>query len=309
SRFQVTDVIANQTEATYKFNDGLGFKHTALAGFEIDRETSSINNFTGLSSEITTGPAAFMGSGSLVGASVFAPQYANLPFGPTALGAHPTNIGIDTNSGYLLDTANYHDLVILNAGVRYDDYKINTAGWGSGATANIFGTQAAEFGIPDFNLGLTLKPLPNGSVYVAYATSANPVGAEFDRTSSAYGGIAPNLNGASNQIFGPEKNKAIEIGTKWELFDRHLLLTAALFETTKENAREAQNVGSLAAAAKLGCVYPAGTTGNISCITAGAAYYVRGIDLGIGGKITDKWSIFGGLVLMQSEVTKSLAPS
>ena len=29
----------------------------------------------------------------------------------------------------------------------------------------------------------------------------------------------------------------------------------------------------------------------------------------MGGKITDKWSIFGGLVLMQSEVTKSLAPS
>jgi catecholate siderophore receptor len=173
----------------------------------------------------------------------------------------------------------------------------------------VAGRQQAEFGIPNFNLGLTLKPQPNGSVYVAYATSANPVGAEFDGTSTAYGGLTSFLPGGNTQIFGPEKNKSAEIGTKWELFDRHLLLTAALFETTKENAREAQNVGSLAAAAKLGCVYPAGTTGNISCITAGAAYYVRGIDLGVGGKITDKWSIFGGLVLMQSEVTKSLAPS
>jgi catecholate siderophore receptor len=226
-----------------------------------------------------------------------------------ALGAHPTNIGIDTASGYLLDTANYHDLVILNGGIRYDDYKINTNGWGSGATANVFGTQAAEFGIPDFNLGLTLKPLPNGSVYVAYATSANPVGAEFDGTSTAYGGLNSSLAGGNTQIFGPEKNKAAEIGTKWELFDRHLLLTAALFETTKENAREAQNVGSTAAAAALGCTYapPSGTT-TVSCITAGAAYYVRGIDLGVGGKITDKWSVFGGLVLMQSAVTKSLAP-
>jgi catecholate siderophore receptor len=309
SRFQVTDVIANQTEATYKFNDGLGFKHTALAGVEVDRETSSINGFTGLSSEITTGTAAFNGTGSLTGVSVFAPQFATLPFThPLALGAHPTNIGIDTASGYLLDTANYHDLVILNGGVRYDDYKINTAGWGSGATANIFGTQSAEFGIPDFNLGLTLKPLPNGSVYVAYATSANPVGAEFDGTSTAYGGINSSLAGGNTQIFGPEKNKAAEIGTKWELFDRHLLLTAALFETTKDNAREAQNVGSAAAAAALNCTYPTGTTGNISCITAGASYYVRGIDLGVGGKITDKWSVFGGLVLMQSAVTKSNAP-
>jgi catecholate siderophore receptor len=309
SRFQVTDVIANQTEATYKFNDGLGFKHTALAGVEVDRETSSINSFTGLSSEITTG-TPFTGSGSKTDVSVFAPQYTNLPFGPLALGAHPTNIGIDTASGYLLDTANYHDLVILNAGVRYDDYKINTSGWGSGATANLFNTQSAEFGIPDFNLGLTLKPLPNGSVYVAYATSANPVGAEFDGTSTAYGGLNPSLAGGNTQIFGPEKNKAIEIGTKWELFERHLLLTAALFQTNKDNAREAQNVSSTAAAAQVpGCSYnlPAGS-GNISCITAGAAYYVRGIDLGVGGKITDKWSVFGGLVLMQSAVTKSLAP-
>jgi catecholate siderophore receptor len=309
SRFQVTDVIANQTEATYKVNDGLGFKHTVLAGVEVDRETSSINSFTGLSSEVTTGTLAFTGSGSLVGGSVFAPQFANLPFGPTALGVHPTNIGIDTNSGYLLDTANYHDLVILNGGVRYDDYKVSTAGWGSGATANVFGTQSAEFGIPDFNLGLTLKPLPNGSVYVAYATSANPVGAEFDGTSTAYGGLTSVLNGGNTQIFGPEKNKAAEIGTKWELFDRHLLLTAALFETTKDNAREAQNVSSAAAAAPLGCTYapPTGST-TVSCITAGASYYVRGIDLGVGGKITDKWSVFGGLVLMQSAVTKSLAP-
>jgi catecholate siderophore receptor len=310
SRFQVTDVVANQTEATYKSVDGLGFKHTTLAGVEIDREKSSINSFLGLSSEITTGTAAFTGSGSLSGVSVFAPQYSTIPFNtPLALGAHPTNIGIDTNSGYLIDTANYHDLLILNAGVRYDDYKINTAGWGSGALANQYGTQSAEFGIPDFNLGLTLKPLPNGSVYVAYATSANPVGAEFDGTSTAYGGLTSVLAGGNTQIFGPEKNKAAEIGTKWELFDRHLLLTAALFETTKDNAREAQNVGSQAAATPLGCTYapPAGST-TVSCITAGASYYVRGIDLGVGGKITDKWSVFGGLVLMQSAVTKSLAP-
>ena len=309
SRFQVTDVIANQTEATYKFNDGFGFKHTALAGVEIDRETSSINTFSNLASEITTGSAAFTGN-SLKTVNVFAPQFTNIPFGPLALGVQPTNIGIDTASGYLLDTANYHDLVILNAGVRYDDYKINTSGWGSGLTANKFSTQSAEFGIPDFNLGLTLKPLPNGSVYVAYATSANPVGAEFDGTSTAYGGLNPSLAGGNTQIFGPEKNKAAEIGTKWELFDRHLLLTAALFQTTKDNAREAQNVSSTAAAAQVpGCSYnlPAGS-GNISCITAGAAYYVRGIDLGVGGKITDKWSVFGGLVLMQSAVTKSLAP-
>ena len=48
--------------------------------------------------------------------------------------------------------------------------------------------------------------------------------------------------------------------------------------------------------------------GNISCITAGAAYQIQGVDLEVAGKITDKWSVFGGLVLMHSEVTKSLIP-
>jgi catecholate siderophore receptor len=131
------------------------------------------------------------------------------------------------------------------------------------------------------------------------------VGAEFDGTSAQYGGLAPSLNGNPNQIFGPEKNKAIEVGTKWELFDRHLLVTAALFQTEKDNARESRNVTSFATQTA-DCPFP-GTT--VSCITAGAAYRIRGIDLGAGGKLTDKWSVFGGLVLMQSEVTKSLVPS
>jgi catecholate siderophore receptor len=192
--------------------------------------------------------------------------------------------------------------VILNGGIRYDDYRLATSGYGTVNGATTFGAQSAEFGLPNFNLGLTLKPAPNGSVYVAYATSSNPVGAEFDGTSTAYGGVSPVLNGNSNQILGPEQNKAIELGTKWELFNRHLLLTAALFQTNKDNAREAFNVTQTTQTAS--CPYTA-TTGNVSCIMGGAAYYVRGIDLGVGGKITDKWSVFGGLVLMQSQVTKS----
>jgi catecholate siderophore receptor len=279
SRYQITDVAANQTEATYKFGTG-DWKHTALGGVEISRETASIDKYTGLSSEVTIG-TPFIGSGSLT------PSLTGLP----------TRLGIDTKSVYLLDSANYNDLVILNGGIRYDDYNISTSGYGTvNGTPNVFGAQAAEFGLPNFNLGLVLKPLPIASIYAAYATSSNPVGAEFDGTSAAYGGLAPTLNGGSNQIFGPEKNTAMEVGTKWELFDRHLLATAALFETEKENARESVNT-----------TVP-GIAGNVAVISAGAAYRIRGLDLGAGGKITDKWSLMGGLVLMQSEVTKSLVP-
>jgi len=305
SRFQPTNVFVNQTEAAYKFGID-AWRHTAVAGVEISAERSSIDKYAGLSSEALPGGAN--GSGSVSGVNIFNPQYTGTPFGaePTLAG-HPTRINIDTKSVYLLDTANYNDFIILNGGIRYDDYHIATSGYGTvNNVQNVFGTQSLDSGLTNYNLGAVVKPLPYVSLYAAYATSANPVGAEFDGTSATYGGLAPILNGNSNQIFGPEKNRAAEVGTKWELFDRHLLVQASLFQTWKDNARESQNV--TAATATPSCPYTA-TAGTVSCITAGAAYWIRGIDIEAAGKITDKWSVFGGVVLMQSEVTKSLAPS
>jgi catecholate siderophore receptor len=92
------------------------------------------------------------------------------------------------------------------------------------------------------------------------------------------------------------------------LFDRHLLVSGALFQTTVTNARESVNVTS-AANQTAACPYNSSAGIPQPCISAGAAYQIRGIDLEASGKITDKWSVFGGLVLMQSAVTKSLVPS
>ena len=160
--------------------------------------------------------------------------------------------------------------------------------------------------MPNFNLGIVLKPLPIASVYAAYATSSNPVGAEFDGTSAQYGGLAPFLNGNPNQIFGPEKNKAIEVGTKWELFDRRLLVTAALFQTEKENARESQT--STRGGRDAGCPYPAGGPDRVlhhgRCRLSHPRHRSR-------RRRQDHRQMerVRRLVLMQSEVTKSLVPS
>src|SRR5438094_4479201 len=80
SRYQVTENIANQTEATYKF--GLaGWKHTALGGVEVSREIMSIDKYANLSSE-QLGGTAF---GSIPNVSILAPQYtfANVGTNPT----------------------------------------------------------------------------------------------------------------------------------------------------------------------------------------------------------------------------------
>jgi catecholate siderophore receptor len=293
SRYQPTDVIDNQTEATYKF-DTLGWHHTAVAGVEVSREISSIDSYNGLTSEGASG--AFTSAGSLSGVSIFNPADTFAPFGTTpTLTGLPTRIAIDTTSGYLIDSANYHDVLILNGGIRYDDYNIKTSGFGAAkGITGVFGQQAADFLMPNFNLGVTWKPIPITSIYLAYATSSDPVGAEFDGTSANYGGLAPIVAGNSNQIFGPQQNAAIEVGNKWELFNRHLLVSGALFQTNVTNARESVN-----------------TTQNgltVPIISAGAAYEIHGVDLEVAGKITDRWSVFGGLVLMKSEVTRSLVP-
>jgi catecholate siderophore receptor len=305
SRRQQTDVVDNQSEATYKFDTG-GWRHTAVAGVEVSREISSIDTYLGLTSEGASG--AFNGSGSASGVNMLSPQLTFEPFGTPTLAGKPTQIAIDTTSGYLIDSANYRDLVILNGGIRYDDYAIKAGGFGTVNGASTWGSQTGEFGLPNFNLGLTLKPLPITSVYVAYATSSDPVGSEFDGTSANYGGLAPVINGGSNQILGPQKNTAIEVGNKWELFDRHLLVSGALFQTDVTNARESVNVTSTANQTAA-CPYNPALAGSQPCISAGAAYQIRGVDLEVSGKITDKWSVFGGLVLMKSEVTKSLVPS
>ncbi|MDB5654479.1 MAG: TonB-dependent receptor [Tardiphaga sp.] len=281
SRYQTTDVAANQTDLKFKFDTG-PIKHTTIVGAEISREKIGIDTYTGLTTESLPGGSTSIGS---VIVPINNPNLTYSAFAQPQLVGNPTNIKIDTNAGYLIHTANYNDLVLLNAGVRYDDYSVSASKLTPPATSF---PQNANSGNLNYNVGLTVKPLPYASVYAAYATSTNPVGAEVDGTDARYGGF--NLSGAYNQVFAPEKNKSVEVGTKWELFNRHLLLTGALFQTEKDNAREQVTVA------------------GVTQVVAGAAYRIRGIDLGVAGKITDRWSVFGGLVLMESQVLASATP-
>ncbi|UFZ03352.1 TonB-dependent siderophore receptor [Bradyrhizobium ontarionense] len=269
SRFQTVDNWANQNDATIKFNTG-PVKHTTVVGTEFSKENISIDRYAGLTSE------AFGNQGTAGGAlqnqSIFSPGYTNLPFATVPfLTGNPTRYDVDSKSAYVIDTANWRDVIILTGGLRYDGYAMRSSNNTSSTTV--------DSDLINYNVGLVYKPMPIGSLYAAYATSANPFGSELDGTATDYGGIPPN----STIILGPERNKGAEIGTKWELVDRHLLVTGALFQTVKENARETVN----------------------GLLTSGAAYRIQGIDIEAEGRLTDRWSIFGGLVLMQSKVTQS----
>jgi catecholate siderophore receptor len=273
SRYQVADILANQNDATFKFATG-SVAHTTVLGTEFSKEKVSIDRYTNLSSE-AFGPGA-PSSGALPLQSIFYPAYTDLPFNNTpTLTGNPTRYNVDTKSVYVIETANWRDIVILNGGLRYDGYGLRSA--------NNTASRSVNADLVNYNVGAVYKPMPIGSIYAAYATSSNPFGSELDATGGDYGNAPP----AGTTILGPERNKAAEVGTKWELFDRHLLVTGALFQTDKSNARE--------------------TVGGV--LQSGAAYQIQGIDLEVGGNITERWSVFGGIVLMKSKVTQSALAS
>ncbi len=283
SRYEPVNVMNDQPEARIKFNTG-EIRHTAVVGGEFSDERISIQGYSGLTSELTTGPVAFTSSGAPIVSVVNPPHYI-YGAGAIQLAGNPLKYKVGTKAAYLIDTANYRDFIILNAGIRYDDYHINAY--------NNTSTTSADDGITSYNASLLVKPVKIGSIYVACATAADPVGSELDATSSTYGGLAATQ--LTTQIFGPEKSRSYEVGTKWELLDRHLLLTVAPFQTDVSNARETAPAG-----------LPGYTSGQI---VPNAAYRVRGIDFEAAGKITSRWSVMGGFVTMDPKVTKSIVPN
>ena len=136
SRYQATGVVANQTEATYKFQDGIGFRHTALAGVQFDRETISIDSYT---RAYFGSPARRVYGQFIDGCKHLQSAIHKLPFGGTpTLTGRPTNIQINTSSVYALDIANYNDLLIVNGGcaLRQLQYRMNGYGTVNGVQAS-----------------------------------------------------------------------------------------------------------------------------------------------------------------------------
>ena len=280
SRYQKVNVVADEPQATIRFDTG-AIRNTTVVGADFSRERIGIDTYTGLTSEITTGSNFFASNGAPI-SSIYSPvnYLASLP--NLSLTGNPLRYGVDTKSGYVLHTANIAELIILNGGVRYDDYHITSS--------NNASTRSADNALVNYNANVVVKPIPAVSLYGAFATAATPVGAELDAASSAYGGLAATQNAA--QIYGPLRTKAYELGAKWELFDRHMLASVAAFQTDVTNARETT---------------PAGTPGYATgTIVSGAAYRVRGLDFELAGKITPRWSLLGGLVLLNTDVHRSI---
>lgn len=275
NRLQQTDLLANQTDVTVKYR-GVAAYRGGRPGIEPrgGNPTSYQRNGANLPNQ----PVNLFDPQPLSAAALLAATPNNL--------TTPINRNVDAAAAYLLDTIKLNPQWMINGGIRLDHFeRADTGPHPAAPNDNNDPNGSRQDTLFNWNVGIVYKPLPIAAFYAAYATSSNPVGQELDATQVDYGGLTVSLSGLK-----PEQNTAIEVGTKWELFNRRLLATAALFQREKENAREPNPLGNPA---------PPTSTG---------AFRVRGVEFGAQGKLTERWSIYGGLVMMETEVTDSSNP-
>jgi len=126
----------------------------------------------------------------------------------------------------------------------------------------------------DWKLGTLYRVAPNGNVYVDYAVSQQPPGGSNFQ-------LATSGNSANRTDFSPQKAKTAEIGTKWEVFDRKLLVSAALFRTEVSNEVEENEDGTYSQTGKK---------------------RVQGLELAASGQITDNWAATAGYTIQHAYV-------
>lgn len=272
---QTNRIATNQTNLRVHSDFGGGMSNDLSTGLELIREEAS-----------TIGIAALNGS-AWPAANLYHPDYrvSGLVWGPTGAKSDGET---DTQGAYLFDTLTFNERWQLNAGIRFDHYETDfdslvVCGARGGPACGALPPGTIVPGVDasksdtlfNWKVGVLYKPASNGSVYLNYALSQQPPG-------GAALSLSASANSLDNPIFDPQKAKTLEFGTKWELLDARLLLTAALYRTNVENEIVQDPVDQL--------YYQSGEK------------RVQGIELGVVGKLTDNWSVTAGFTTMDATV-------
>lgn len=273
----------NNTQITHEFHKG-EVEHTVVAGFEVSKEKVTnqpprLNTFNATTNP--TGVAAPVLNVLNPNNNVAAPgiQASNPTTGKSTVDA-------DVQSVYLMDTVKLNPKWQVFGGLRHDTFDVTSesfayaAGASSGQISTVNPPVKYNKGFNNWHAGVVYKPKENGSVYVSGSTSSNMPGEMYDGVGDvAYGGLNASVAG-----FEPERNKVIEVGTKWNLANDNLAVSAVAFQQTKKNKIES-NTSNRAAAE------------------------INGVELGVSGNVTDKLSLSGGAVYMDTKVTNSATAS
>lgn len=195
-------------------------------------------------------------------------------------------------AAYLFDTMRFGEMFELNGGVRYEHAEGHNQTWSYQTTGANIGqltpptpsapNPSGPFSNSDnlfsYRIGAVFKPTPDVSLYVATGTSKNPSQAAVD-------GACTN----ANCNLKPETTKNYEIGAKADLFNKSLLLTAALFRNDRDSIRIASGD-------------PTQPDQRLD-----GKSRVEGISLGASGNITENWTISANYMYLKSKVRQGVS--
>jgi catecholate siderophore receptor len=262
-------ILSNQTDLTINFSTG-GFEHSLSTGFEVAREDFRLTRFT------NDGPSTLgLDDDSVATFSFGGTRTTPLTFVADRLRSQRRNTRALSTGVFVADELRLNDYVDLIAGLRYDRFAASF-------NDDFPLTSNPRLTGPDFDnvdrmlsyrAGIAFHPTPEQNYYISYGTSFNPSAESLALA-------------ANNQGTDPEENRTFEIGGKVDLRGGQLSLQGALFQIDKTDAREAD------------------LTGAVQVLSGERR--VRGFELGVTGRVTDGWVLFGSYTFLDSEITSSL---
>ncbi|MBX5460089.1 MAG: TonB-dependent siderophore receptor [Steroidobacteraceae bacterium] len=173
---------------------------------------------------------------------------------------------------YVQDEIHLSPKWMIVAGVRYDDFQVdlhdNRTGLDFSSDDDLFSPRA----------GVVFKPWEQMSVYASYGRTHQPRAG--DQLSSL---------SASNESLEPEEFTNYEIGAKWDALP-DLSLTAAVFRLQRTNVIAPADPNDPAAG---------------SILVDGQR--TEGLELGLTGRVTDRWSVIGAYAYQDGEILSDQA--
>jgi catecholate siderophore receptor len=162
---------------------------------------------------------------------------------------------------YFQDTMALNDTLKLVGGLRYDNFKASY----KNATGALSNSRSDSLVSP--RVGLLFQPSELVSYYASFGTSYNTSGDTYQ-----FGN--PGANTARTANTDPEKSRNLEIGSKFELFERRALLGVAVFRSEKYNERNTDP--DTAAQQEL----------------LSGKRHATGMEFNLAGRLTPQWEVF-----------------
>jgi catecholate siderophore receptor len=207
------------------------------------------------------------------------PAGYSLGYGATTRDAESSDVGVFANDRIWL-TQQFS----LMGNLRWDYFRSKywTSASSVGGTADSSKVSPAVSAI--------WEPTKDAMFYTSFSRTYRPVGTDI---ALAVGGVQSEVpqDGVANE---PERADTVEIGTKLDFLNKRLGVTAALFQTRKSHSYTVDpDTGDLTP----------GFSDN------GEGYRIRGVELGLSGKITSNWTANIAYAYYNGIVTEASAAS